>query len=252
MNNELQPSAPIKDRGDMKPLTNQSASEPSKKRSRFPTSKRVEFVGALGLVIWVLSELMATHDGSKLIVQWLIISLFLVPVCYYISKWVRNSAAGHLLYYPLIVIVAVIAYLNSLTPAFSVVAEEWYFETKNPRHFLYWNINNRHVRSPINGLMLVHFTNLRDKAMSVSSYQFEGRTKSNTWEVLPSMDVSGLPMASYVGKKWGTNGFRGLILGPINDGDTFVNTFGDDVFPKTFRGRIIAPGATVLGYAFLE
>ena len=53
------------------------------KNSTFPPSARVEFAGALGLVVWVWSEMMDTHDVKKLSIQFLILAIFYVPVCYY-------------------------------------------------------------------------------------------------------------------------------------------------------------------------
>jgi hypothetical protein len=222
-----------------------------RKRSRFPPSKRVDFAAGLGLVVWVWSEMMATHEPSKLCVQWLIIVIFYIPVCYYISRWRSSASLGWVLFSILSVITAVFAYSNTFSPAFSIIPRVRYAETKTPRHFLLWNINGREILSPINVIMAAQFTNLRDKAMTVNSYQFEGRTTNNTWETMPTMDIKMGRVVSFVGTNWGPNGF-GIFLGPAKEGDVYTSSFGDNVFPEVLNERIIAPGGTVPGVFFLE
>ena len=58
---------------------------------------------------------------------------------------------------------------------------------------------NRVVLSPINVIMLAQFTNLRDEAMAVNSYQFEGRTTNGNWEIMPTIDIKAGSMISFVG-----------------------------------------------------
>lgn len=224
---------------------------PYRKKSTFPPSKRVEFAAALGLVVWVWSEMMETHDVSKLCVQWLILAIFYVPVCYYIYRWLNSRRLGKWLFVILALVTAAFAYRNTFSPAFSIVPRVQYVEMKTPRHFLKWDINNRVVLSPINVIMFAQFTNLRDKAMIINSYQFEGRTTNNTWEVMPTIDIQLGSMISFVGTNWGTQGF-GIVLGPVKEGDVTTTSFGDDVFPEVLFGKTIASGGTVNGIVFLE
>lgn len=222
-----------------------------RKKSRFPNSKRVEFAAALGLVIWVWSEMIETHDASKLFVQWLIITIFYIPVCYYISKWRNSARIGHGLFYILSFATAGFAYQNAFSPAFSIIQREQYVETITPRHFLLWDINGRKILSPINVIILAQFTNLRDKAMTINSYQFEGRTTNNAWEIMPTIDIKLGRMVSFVGTNWGAQGF-GMILGPVKEGDVVATSFGDEMFPEILSGKIIDSGGTVPGCIFLE
>lgn len=230
------------------------------KNSNFPPSARVEFAGALGLVVWVWSEMMVTHEASKLCVQWLILVIFYVPVCYYTYRWIdsvrtkrRISSAriGKALFFILCFVTAVFAYRNTFSPAFSIIPRQQYVEMKTPRHFIKWNSGGREILSPINVIMLAQFTNLRDKAMQIDSYQFEGRTTNGTWEIMPTIDMMPGNMISFVGTNWGTQGF-GMIFGRAKEGDIATTSFGDNVFPEILAGKIIAAGGTVSGVVFLE
>jgi len=222
-----------------------------RKKSRLPNSKRVDFAAALGLVVWVWSEMMVTHDFLKLCVQWLILFIFYFPVCYYISKWCDNARIGYVLFIALSIATAAFVCCNTFSPAFSIIPREQYVEMKTPRHFIKWNINNRVILSPINVIMLAQFTNLRDKGMNINSYQFEGRTTNGTWEIMPTIDIKMGSMISFVGTNWGTQGF-GIVLGPVKEGDITTTSFGDDVFPEVLFGKTIVPGGTVPGIIFLE
>jgi hypothetical protein len=222
-----------------------------RKKSRFPNSKRVEFAAALGLVVWVWSEMMGTHDISKLCIQWVIIAIFDVPVCYYFSKWINSARFGHILFFLLCFVTAAFAYRNTFSPAFSIVPRAQYIEMKTPRHFLKWNMNGRVILSPINVIMLAQFTNLRDEGMAINSYQFEGKTTNGTWEIMPSIDMKYGSMISFAGTNWGNQGW-GILLGPVKEGDVFIQSFGDNVFPEILFGKTIASGETVSGIIFLE
>jgi hypothetical protein len=222
-----------------------------RKRSRFPASKRVDFAAALGLVVWVWSEMLVTHEPSKLCVQWLIIVIFYVPVCYYVSRWRNSAPLGYALFCILSVVTAAFAYSNTLSPAFSIIPRVRYVETKTPRHFLLWHPNGREILSPINVIMAAQFTNLRDQAMTINSYQFEGRTTNGNWETMPTIDIKLGIVISFFGTNWGTNGF-GIVIGPVKEGDVVTSSFGDNIFPKVLNGRVVAPGETVPGALFLE
>jgi len=249
------------DEADGKPNEMLQPSDVGKgKKSTFPPSKRVEFAGALGLVVWVWSEMMVTHAASKLCVQWLILVILYVPVCYYAYRWIDSARTqrrissvriGKALFFFLFFITAIVAYRNTFSPAFSIIPREQYVEMKTPRHFIKWNINNRIILSPINVIMLAQFTNLRDKGMNINSYQFEGRTTNGPWEIMPTIDIKMGSMISFVGTNWGTQGF-GIILGPVKEGDITITSFGDEVFPEVLFRKTIASGETVPGIIFLE
>lgn len=140
-------------------------------------------------------------------------------------------------------------------PSFKIIPRLEYIEMKTPRHFLMWNINGRYILSPINVIMLVQLTNFRDKPMKVNSYQFEGKTTNNTWEIMPTinMESGGNRIISFVGTNWGTNGF-GIILGPAKEGDVYYYRFEKDenIFPNVLSGKTIEPGGVVDGFVFLE
>jgi hypothetical protein len=254
------PTATPEPSGDKQPSAGNPSDAGQGANSRFPPSKRVEFAGALGLVVWVWSEMIETHEASKLCIQLLILVIFYVPVCYYTYRWIdsartkrRISSAriGKNLFYILSVVTAIVAYRNTFSPTFSIVPREQYVEMKTPRHFIEWNINSRVILSPINVIMLAQFTNLRDRAMEINSYQFEGRTTNGTWEIMPTIDIKAGSMVSFVGTNWGTQGF-GIVLGPVKEGDVVATTFGDDVFPEILNGKTITSGGTVVGVIFLE
>jgi hypothetical protein len=250
-NNQPATGDPAKKKHDV-PKQNLAPSHASiRKKSKFPNSKRVDFAAALGLVVWVWSEMMVTHDFLKLCVQWLILVIFYFPVCYYVSKWRDNTRIGYVLFITLSLVTAAFAYRNTFSPAFSIIPREQYVEMKTPRHFIEWNINGRVILSPINVIMLAQFTNLRDEGMTINSYQFEGRTTNGTWEIMPTIDIKMGSMVSFVGKKWGTQGF-GIVFGPLKEGDVATTSFGDDVFPRVFIGKTITSGGTVAGVIFLE
>jgi hypothetical protein len=247
------PSVSLEPSGNQQPAANKSGGKhnPFPKRKKFPPSKQVEFAAALGLVVWVWSEMMETHDVSKLCVQWLILVIFYIPVCYYIYRWFGSSRIGKGIFTILAIVTAVFAYRNTFSPEFSIIPREQYMEMKTPRHFIKWNSGGREILSPINVIMLAQFTNLRDKAMQINSYQFEGRTTNGTWEIMPTIDMRAGSMVSFVGTNWGTQGF-GLILGTVKEGDITTTSFGDNVFPEVLNGKIIASGGTVSGVVFLE
>jgi hypothetical protein len=76
----------------------QKALEPSRVGSgkkSFPPSKQVDFAGALGLVVWVWSEMIETHEIEKLSVQWIILTIFYIPVFYYSTKWFLKFTRQH-------------------------------------------------------------------------------------------------------------------------------------------------------------
>jgi hypothetical protein len=254
MSNEL-PSAPLEPSGDKQSAAGNSSDKhgqfPNRKKSTFPPSKRVEFAAALGLVVWVWSEMMVTHDVSKLCVQWLILAIFYVPVCYYIYRWLNSRRIGKWLFVILALVTAAFAYQNTFSPAFSIVPRAQYVEMKTPRHFLMWNINNRVILSPINVILFAQFTNLRDEGITINSYQFEGRTTNGTWEIMPTIDMKYGSMISFAGTNWGKQGF-GIVLGPVKEGDVFTTSYGDDVFPEVLYGKNIESGGTVTGIIFLE
>lgn len=59
--------------------------------------------------------------------------------------------------------------------------------------------------------MLAQFTNLRDTAVTINSYQFEGRTTNGAWEIMPTIDLKFGRMVWFYGSQWGKNCF-GITL----------------------------------------
>jgi hypothetical protein len=225
----------------------------SKKRtkSRFPNSKRVEFTVSLGLVLWVFSEMLDTHEALKLAAQAIIITVFCISVCYYLSKWTGSPRLAYGIWFLSVAVTIIFACRNSISPSFIIILSEKYIEMKTPRYFLLQNVNNRYIRSPINVILMAQFTNLRDKALAINSYQFEGWATNGVWEIMPTIDIqSGTPVA-FIGKKWGTNGI-GIVLGPVKEGDVVYSRFDGDFFPEALNGKIIVPGGQVAGTFFLE
>jgi hypothetical protein len=249
------PSTPLEPSGGEQCAATNSGEKqkqfPKRKRSTFPPSKRVEFAAALGLVVWVWSEMIETHGVSKLCVQWLILAIFYVPVCYFIYRWLNSPWIGKSLFVVLALVTAGLAYRNTFSPAFSIIPREQYVEMKTPRHFIKWNMNNRVILSPINVILLAQFTNLRDEGMTINSYQFEGRTTNGTWEIMPTIDIKMGSMITFLGTNWGKQGF-GIYLGPAKEGDKAQTYFGDSVFPEVLFGKTIASGESVAGVIFLE
>ena len=122
---------------------------------------------------------------------------------------------------------------------FSIIALETTVELKNPNHFLLWADGNQTnvVIAPIPVFMWVEFTNLKDVSMSISSCQFECKSKNGTWVAMQVIDPA-----------------MGWIYYTRN-GDLHHATRynpGENVFPAAFRAKEIRPGEPIAAWVFLE
>ena len=201
-------------------------------------------VGLVGsLVIW--AEMIDCHVISQLIFYFAALVLCYVGICHliyqFLKKYKWSAKFSVFLWFVLALITGWFVYENSRpspiptnsTPPFSVVRTASFTSTRTgSEHF--WFVHSRKVgneippqfemvKSPINYLVYLRFSNLKDVPIEMDSYSVEMKTADGKWVECPTIDVrdgavfwrSQLDFQNSIRLNFDTNNIAAVIETPI-------------------------------------
>jgi hypothetical protein len=242
------PPAPLIS-GDKQTDNKQAGAEKDPEQDK--ASAVVELIVSIALVFWVFSEILEAHEFKKLMVLAAVDCMFMIGVGHALYKLSKSIKTASISWVSTAILVAVVVYGNLNSPAFKIVPRGIFVSKEKPYHFISWRPNGVHVISPIEVEMRIEFTNLREKAMTVNSLQFEGKLANGKWEVMPIVITETGPMIWFTGTNWIYNGI-GKPVTLASNTVVLMKELGKTTFPYLLNGRMINSGETIIGEIFLE